>query len=182
MELPILIYGNKILEQPGQDVDKEYPNLPELIQNMFDTMYKASGIGLAAHQIGVPIRLFVIDISHYKEADASLKDFKKVFINSEIIEVEGEEKSVEEGCLSVPGIHFDIKRAPKVKLKYLDENFVEHEEWFDSLAARCIQHEHDHTQGIMFTKKASAFSRKLSESKLKNIVKGKFQTNYKYKL
>lgn len=182
MELPILIYGNKILEQPGQTIDKEYPNLPELIENMFETMAKASGIGLAAHQIGLPIRLFIIDIRHYKEGDEKLADFKKVFINSEIVETEGEEESFEEGCLSVPGVHFDITRAPKIKLKYFDESFVEHEEWFDNLPARCIQHEHDHTQGMLMTKRASAFSRRMSETKLKNVAKGKFQTNYKYKL
>lgn len=182
MELPILIYGNKILEQPGQTIDKEYPDLQELINNMFETMAAASGIGLAAHQIGIPIRLFIVDIRQYNKEDEKYKEFKKVFINSEIVEVEEEETSVEEGCLSIPGVKFTITRATKVKLKYFDEIFIEHEEWFDDIAARCIQHEHDHTQGILFTKKASAFSRTLNQSKLKNIVKGKFLANYKYKL
>jgi len=178
MQLPILIYGNKILEKPGQTIDKEYPSLSELISNMFETMSAANGIGLAAHQIGLPIRLFLVNI----KGDEKIKDFKKVFINSEIIETDEEEESSEEGCLSIPGVHFTITRAAKIKLKYLDDNFIEHEEWFDGLAARCIQHEHDHTQGILFTKKASAFSRTLNQSKLKNIVKGKFLANYKYKL
>lgn len=182
MKLPVYIYGNKILEKSGELVTKDYPELSVLIENMFETMYAASGIGLAAHQIGLPLRLFVIDITNYKEGDTNLKEFKKVFINSEIIE-EGEEiTSVEEGCLSVPGIHFNVKRPSKIKLKYFDGNFVEHEEWFDGLAARCIQHEHDHTQGILFTKKTSALSRQLSSSKLKNIEKGNFSANYKYKM
>ena len=104
-----------------------------------------------------------------------------MFINSEIIEEDGEEESFSEGCLSIPGIHEEIKRKPKIKLKYFDENFVEHEEWFDGLAARCIQHEHDHTNGILITKKISAFRRRMIQSKLNNIVKRNFSTTYKYK-
>lgn len=182
MILPIYIYGNKILEQPGQVVDKEYPNLNELIENMFETMTAASGIGLAAHQIGLPLRLFIVDIRHYAQGDAALTDFKKVFINSEVIETEGEPSLFEEGCLSIPGIHVKIPRPPKIKLKYQDENFVEHEEWFDGLPARCILHEHDHTEGIMFTKKLSPIRMRLLASKLKTIAKEKFVTNYRYKL
>jgi len=182
MILPIQIYGNKVLTQPGTSIDKNYPELSKLIEDMFETMYASSGIGLAAHQIGLPIKLFIVDISHYKEGDEKLKLFKKVFINSEILEYSGEEESINEGCLSFPGIDFNIKRKPIIKLKYLDENFVEHEETFDGLAARCIQHEHDHTQGILFTHRASSLSRSLMRSKLENVEKGKFQTNYKYKI
>jgi len=182
MILPIHIYGTKVLTKPGIDINKDYPDLSKLIEDMFETMYASGGIGLAAHQIGIPIKLFVIDITNYKEGDEKLKDFKKVFINSEIIEFSGEEHSIGEGCLSFPGIHFDIKRKPVIKLKYLDENFIEHEEIFDGLASRCIQHEHDHTQGIVFTHRASPLNRSLMKSKLEKITKGNFLTNYKYKL
>ena len=182
MILPIQIYGTKVLTEPGAVIDKDYPGLSQLIEDMFETMYASSGIGLAAHQIGIPIKLFVIDITNYKEGDEKLKDFKKVFINSEIIEFSGEEDSIEEGCLSFPGIHFNIKRKTTIKLKYLDENFIEHEEIFDGLASRCIQHEYDHTNGILFTNRATPFNRSLMKSKLENVVKGNFLTNYKYKL
>lgn len=181
MILPIYIYNDSLLSQPGVAIDNTYPDLNTLIDNMFETMRHASGIGLAAHQIGLPIRLFVVDISMYKEGDASLENFKKVFINSEIIEEGEEEESLEEGCLSLPGIHEAIKRKTKIKLKYLDENFVEHEEWFEGLAARCIQHEHDHTNGILFTKKISSFRRKMIQSKLDQLIKRNFSTNYKNK-
>lgn len=182
MILPIQIYGTKVLTEPGVAIDKDYPELSKLIEDMFETMYASGGIGLAAHQIGLPIKLFVIDITNYKEGDEKLKDFKKVFINSEILELNGDEQGVDEGCLSFPGIQFNIKRKPIIKLKYQDENFVEHEEIFDGLAARCIQHEHDHTNGILFTNRATPFNRSLAKSKLENIVKGNFLTNYKYKL
>ncbi len=181
MELPIYIYNDKILSEPGQAIDSSYPNVYQLITDMFETMYAANGIGLAAHQIGQPIKLFVVDLSSYFEHDEKLKDFKKVFINSEILEDNGEEKIMNEGCLSLPGVHIDIKRKEKIKLKYLDENFIEHEEWFDGLAARCIQHEHDHTNGIIFINHISLSERVLLQNKLRQIVKRKFSTNYKYK-
>lgn len=181
MILPIYIYNDSLLSLPGEAIDNTYPELTTLIENMFETMYNAGGIGLAAHQIGLPIRLFVVDITHYKEGDPTLIEFKKVFINSEIVEEEGEDESIEEGCLSIPGIHELITRKPKIKLKYLDENFVEHEEWFEGLAARCILHEHDHTNGILFTKKISSFRRKMIQGKLNQIIKRNFSPNYKYK-
>jgi peptide deformylase len=182
MKLPIYIYNDKVLTQPGKTIEKDHNNLAQLIEDMFETMYGAGGIGLAAHQIGLPLRLFVIDISHYGEGDESLKEFKKVFINSEVIEEEGEEIEITEGCLSLPGLHVGVKRKPKIKLKYFDENFVEHEEWFEGLAARCIQHEHDHTNGVLFLNRISALRRRLMQGKLQQIVKRNFSTNYKYKL
>lgn len=182
MILPIYIYNDKILSQAGNGIDKNYPNLTQLVQDMFETMYAANGIGLAAQQVGLLIRLFVVDITHYKEGDEALNEFKKVFINSEIIEEDGEEYSIEEGCLSVPALRLDIKRKPKVRLKYLDENFIEHVEWFEGLAARCIQHEHDHTNGILFLQRAIPLHRKMIKGKLQDIVKRKFSTNYKYKI
>ena len=182
MKLPIYIYNDKVLNQVGDTVDRDYPNLNQLISDMFDTMYGASGIGLSAHQIGIPLRLFIIDLTHYKNGDESLKDFKKVFINSEIIEEEDEEVKIKEGCLSLPDLQLEIKRKSKLKLKYLDDNFVEHEEWFEGLAARCIQHEHDHTNGILFLKRVPALRIRLLQNKLKKIVKRNFSTNYKYKI
>lgn len=182
MKLPIYIYNDKVLVQVGDTVNKDYPNLSQLILDMFDTVVGASGIGLSAHQIGIPIRLFVVDITCYKEADENLDVFKKVFINSEIIEEDGEEAEIKEGCLSLPGLHLEIKRRSKVKLKYLDENFNEHEEWFEGLAARCIQHEHDHTNGVLFLKRVPELRRRLIQGKLQKIMKRNFSTNYKYKI
>lgn len=182
MILDIYIYNEPILSKSGEIVTHDYPNLKELIDNMFETMYQASGIGLAAQQIGKPLRLFVIDIGHYNKGDESLKDFKKVFINSEVLEVDGEDHTMTEGCLSFPGLEVEVTRKTKVRLKYLDENFVEHDEWFDGLAARCIQHEHDHTQGNTFLLRTTAFNRKMLSGKLNDIKKRNFSTNYKYKL
>lgn len=178
---PIVIYNDSILTLPGEEIDNTYENLSTLIEDMFETMYEASGIGLAAHQVGLPIKLFIIDLIPYKEGDETLKDFKKIFINAEIVEEEGEEFAATEGCLSIPGIHEEIKRKPKIRLKYLDENFVQHDEWFEGLAARCIQHEYDHTNGILFTKKISSFRRRLIQGKLNDIIKRNFLPNYKYK-
>ena len=130
----------------------------------------------------MPIRLFVVDITNYSEADEKLESFKKVFINSEILESSEEIDSFEEGCLSVPAIRFNVKRPKKIRVRYLDENFVEYDEWFDGLPARCIQHEHDHTLGILFMQKTTALSRRLAQGKLRDIVKRNFSTNYKYKV
>lgn len=180
MILPIYIFGQTVLTIPGEEIKPNTLPLDKIIPDMFESMYAAGGIGLAAHQVGFPIKLFIVDVSHYTSGDESLKDFKKIFINSEIIEEGDEEKESNEGCLSFPGLHLDIKRKTKIKLRYLDENFVQHEEWFDGLAARCILHEHDHTQGLLFIKKIHPLRRRLIESKLKDIIKGNFSTNYKY--
>jgi peptide deformylase len=181
MILPIYVYPESVLKQKGELVKSDYPDLKKLTDDMFETMYAAHGIGLAAQQIGLALQLFVIDISHYKEGDEELKDFKKVFINTEILETSDGIRDVEEGCLSFPGLHINIKRPEKIRIKYFDENFIEHDEWFDSLAARCILHEYDHTQGIVFTDKIDGLRRTLIKSKLDKIVKRKFLTNYKIK-
>jgi peptide deformylase len=117
MILPIYAYGEKVLNSKGDNIDASYPNLSDIIENMFETMRQANGIGLAAQQVGLDIKLFVIDLTDYSEVDPELKDFKKVFINSEIIEEEGEEKEIQEGCLSLPGLQLEIKRKPKIKIK-----------------------------------------------------------------
>lgn len=182
MILPIHIYGHPILNKSGITLVKDYPNLSELIQNMFETMYQASGIGLAAQQIGLPIKLFVVDITHYAQGDEALKDFKKVFINSQIIETGDEDHTVNEGCLSFPGLEVSVTRKRKVRIKYLDENFIEYDEWYDGLAARCIQHEHDHVEGCTFLLRTTPVERALLQRQLKDIKKGNFITNYKYKM
>lgn len=181
MVLPIYTYGQSVLNTKGEKITKDYPNLNVLIEDMFETMKQAAGIGLAAQQIGLPIKLFVIDLSDYGKVDEALIGFRKVFINSEIIETSEEERSFEEGCLSFPGFQIDIKRPERLKLRYVNENFEEKEEWFDGLAARCIMHEHDHTEGITFIKKIGNLQRKMLEGKLKIILKQNFSTNYKVK-
>lgn len=181
MILPITIYPDKILKTKGEIVKQDHPNLKELVDNMFETMYAASGIGLAAQQISLPLQLFVVDITHYSKGDGRLKDFKKVFINTEILETSEEIRDVEEGCLSFPALRVNVKRPERIRIKYYDENFNEYDEWFDELAARCILHEYDHTHGIVFTDRIDGLRRTLIKSKLDKIVKRKFLTNYKTK-
>ncbi len=159
-------------------IDSSYPELSAVIENMFETMHQANGIGLAAQQIGLDIKLFAIDLTDYGEVDPDLKDFKKVFINSEILEFSEETMSSEEGCLSFPGVYFAVQRPTKVKLKYLDENFEQKEEWFDGLSARCIQHEHDHTEGVTFLKYMSPIRKNMMQSKLKNILTRNFNASF----
>ena len=181
MILPIYTYGEKVLNSKGNRIGSAYPNINSIIENMFETMRQANGIGLAAQQIGLDIKLFVIDLTDYSEVDPELKDFKKVFINSEIIETSEETMIAEEGCLSFPGLYFKVERPTKVKLKYLDENFEEKEEWFEGLSARCIQHEHDHTEGITFLNHMSPLKRNIMQSKLKKILSKNFNTSFKVK-
>ena len=181
MILPIYAYGEKVLNSKGDNIDDSYPNLSDIIDNMFETMRQANGIGLAAQQIGLDIKLFVIDLTDYSEVDPELKDFKKVFINSEILELSEETMVAEEGCLSFPGIYFKVQRPTKVKLRYLDENFQEKEEWFDGLSARCVQHEHDHTEGVTFLKYMSPIRKNMMQNKLNNILKRNFNSAFKVK-
>ncbi len=181
MILPIYTYGQNVLNTKGEQITKDYPNLNVLIEDMFQTMKQAFGIGLAAQQIGLPIKLFVIDLTEYGKVDESLKDFKKVFINSDITETSDERREFEEGCLSFPGMHINVTRPERVKLKYMNENFEEKEEWFEGIAARCVMHEHDHTQGITFIKQIGNVQKMMLEGKLKIISKQNFSTNYKVK-
>lgn len=178
MILPIYTYGEKVLNTRGETIDSSYPDLSTVIENMFETMHQANGIGLAAQQIGLDIKLFVIDLTDYGEVDPELKDFKKVFINSEILDFSEEKMGSEEGCLSFPGVYFTVQRPIKVKLRYLDENFEQKEEWFEGLSARCIQHEHDHTEGVTFLKYMSPIRKNMMQSKLKNILTRNFNTSF----
>ncbi len=191
MILPIYLYGHSVLRKIGENITPNYPELKKLIADMFDTMYAAKGVGLAAPQVGHAINLFIVDASPYvddeddemsSEEKKALKTFKKVFINTEILEESGTEWKFNEGCLSIPKLREDIVRKPTIKIKYLDEYFKEHTETFVGIAARIIQHEYDHTQGVLFTDKISAFRKKIITKKLSDISKGLVIPNYKYKL
>jgi len=185
MILPIRAYGDPVLRKKGEDISPEYPNLKELIENMFETMHQAHGIGLAAPQIGLGIRLFVVDVTpfvedeDYEDIKGELQDFKKVFINAKIIEREGEELKFNEGCLSIPAIHEDVARPETITIEYFDENFVKHIDTFSDIRARVIQHEYDHIEGILFTDKLSSLKKKLLKGKLNKISNGEIEVNYK---
>jgi len=186
MILPIVAYGDPVLKKKAKPITEAYPNLPTLIENMFETMYGARGLGLAAPQIGLPIRLFLVDASPFAEDNeytpeeqAVFKGFKKAFINAEILEEEGEEWPFNEGCLSIPGVTEDVFRKPTITIRYQDEQFKEHTETYDGLIARVIQHEYDHIEGILFTDKLSSLKKRLIKGKLSNISKGKTDAEYR---
>ena len=186
MILPIVAYGDPVLKKKAIDISKEYPNLDVLLENMFETMYNAFGVGLAAPQIGLPIRLFLVDTRPFaedeeltKEEQEVLNGFKRVFINAKIIKEEGSEWAFNEGCLSIPDIREDVFRQPKITIDYVDENFKSHTEEFNGLVARVIQHEYDHIEGILFTDKLSSLKKRLIKGKLANISKGKIDVEYR---
>jgi peptide deformylase len=186
MILPIRAYGDPVLKKVAKDIEPGHPGLEQLIADMFETMYEANGVGLAAPQIGQSIRLFVVDASPFAEdedgkptEEAHLKDFKKVFINPYIVEEEGEEWGFEEGCLSIPGIREEVFRAERIVLQYQDEHFKEHEEEFGGFAARVIQHEHDHLDGVLFTDHLAPLRQRLLQGRLRDIGRGKCDARYK---
>ncbi len=182
MTLPILAYGDPILKRPCAEIDPDYTGLSELIDNMFETLYEAKGVGLAAPQIGESIRLFVIDTSPFAEQNEELqhlKDFKRVFINPEIIEESGEEWEFNEGCLSIPEIREPVSRRSRVRIVYDDADFEEQEETLDGLAARVVQHEYDHIEGILFTDRLTPLKKRLLKGRLKDIAQGKVDVDYK---
>ena len=182
MKYPIIAYGDPVLRKKATAIEpEEYPNIKELVENMFETMYAAHGVGLAAPQVGMSMRLFVVDASVFSDDEPDLKDFKKVFINASILEETGEEWGFNEGCLSIPDIREDVYRKPVVKLSYYDEEWKHHEESFKGLAARVIQHEYDHIEGKLFTDKLSPLRKRLIEKKLNDISKGMVDVDYKMK-
>ncbi len=188
MILPIIAYGDPVLRKVSVDIDKDYPNLDELIENMKETMINANGVGLAAPQIGKAIRLFIINATPFSEDDELepeerefLASFDKVFINAKIIKEEGDDWAFNEGCLSIPDINEDVFRQEKINVEYLDENFEKHTAVFDGLAARVFQHEYDHIEGILFTDKISSLKKRLIKKKLENISKGKINPKYRMK-
>ncbi len=181
MILPIVAYGDPVLKREADEIDKDYPGLAEFIENMWETMYNAEGVGLAAPQVGKSIRLFTVDCSPFEEDEPSLKNFKKLFINPIILEEEGKEWTFNEGCLSIPSIREDVSRKPKITIEYYDENWELKEETYEGLAARVIQHEYDHIEGILFTDKINPLKKRLINSKLNNISKGNVKVTYRMK-
>lgn len=175
MKLPIIAYGDPVLKKVCVDIDETYPDLQQLINNMWDTMYNASGVGLAAPQIGLAIRLFIVDTKADEEEDV----FKKVFINAQILEETGEAWAFNEGCLSIPEVREDVMRKPNILIRYYDENWKLHEEKITGFAARVIQHEYDHIEGKLFTDKLSLLRKQMLKGKLDNISKGNVHTDYK---
>jgi len=188
MKLPVIAYGDPILRKIGVNIDDDYPNIQQLIADMKETMYHARGVGLAAHQIGKAIRLFVVDTVPFAEDDELkpkeqdfLKQFNRVFINAQIIEETGELWAFNEGCLTIPDIREDVYRHGTIKINYFDENFEEHTDVISGIAARVVQHEYDHIEGILFTDKLSSLKKRLLKKKLDNISKGKIDVDYKMK-
>ncbi|WP_109832431.1 peptide deformylase [Reichenbachiella versicolor] len=179
MIYPIVMYGDPVLKKVAVEIEEGEMDVKQLAEDMFETMYQASGIGLAAPQIGKSIRMFIVDGSPIEEE--GMEDFKKVFINPEIVWEEGEKWAFEEGCLSIPGVREDVMRQPKLCINYLDTDFVEHEEEFDGMKARIIQHEFDHIDGVLFTDYLSPFKKRILKGKLSNISKGKCDADYKIK-
>lgn len=181
MILPIVAFGTPVLKQQGKEISKDYPGLDDLIENMFETMYEANGVGLAAPQIGLAIRLFIVDGSPFEEDEPDMKDFQKVFINPEIIAEEGEEWDFNEGCLSIPHVREDVSRKPKITIRYQDEDFETVEEEYDGVKARIIQHEYDHIEGVLFTDYLSPLKKRLLKRKLNDIAKGNIRVDYRMK-
>lgn len=181
MVLPVVAYGSPILRKNAQDISPDYPELNNLISDMWETMYASSGVGLAAPQINKSIRLFVIDASPFADEDSKADGFKKVFINANIVERTGDEWVFNEGCLSLPEIREDVSRPAKVRIKYLDEKFQPHDDVYEGIIARIIQHEYDHLDGILFVDRLSNLRKILLKRKLSDISQGKVQTSYKMK-
>lgn len=179
MIYPIYVYGHPILRRKSEDIDKNYEGLNEFIENMFETMYRAEGVGLAAPQVGKNIRIFIVDGTAYAEDEPQLEGFKKVFINAHIIEKDGEIIPMNEGCLSIPNIREDVDRESRIRIQYYDQNWEFNDEVMEGFKARIIQHEYDHLDGIMFTDKVSPIRRRLLKGKLVSLSKGKFDADYK---
>ncbi len=187
MILPIVAYGDPVLKKEAEDIPADYPNLKELIANMFETMEGASGVGLAAPQVGLSIRLFIVDTSPFVDDEEDdkelleLRGFRRVFINPIILDEEGEKWNFNEGCLSIPGIREDVSRKPKITIEYYDEQFNLKEETYEGLRARVIQHEYDHIDGILFTDRLNPLRKQLLRKRLENITKGIVDVDYRMK-
>ncbi|MCL4109472.1 UNVERIFIED_CONTAM: hypothetical protein GTU68_037737 [Idotea baltica] len=171
MILPIVAYGHPVLRKPAEEITADYPGLSQLLEDMFETMYNAKGVGLAAPQIGKPIRIFIVD-------EESMDGWKKIFINPQMMEETGEEWGFDEGCLSIPDVIEEVFREEDILIRYQDENFKTHEERFSGLKARIIQHEYDHLEGKLFTDYVKGIRKQLIKSKLGKISKGKYTTFY----
>lgn len=181
MILPIYGYGYPVLRKKAEPISADYPELSQLIENMWETMYEASGVGLAAPQVGRSIRLFVVDTVQTMQEGQENLGIKKAFINAQKLDETGELWSYEEGCLSIPNIQGDVERPPQLRIRYLDEEFREHEEIFTGMNARVIQHEYDHIEGVLFTEHLKPIKKRLIKRKLENIRKGKAKAEYRMK-
>lgn len=182
MILPIYTYGQPVLRKEAVDITPDYPNLKTLIADMFETMYRSDGVGLAAPQIGKAIRLAVITLDSLKDDFPEYAGFNKAYINPHILEVDNTKtESMEEGCLSLPGIHEPVRRPTRIRVKYLDEDFNEHDEWVEGFLARVMQHEFDHLDGHVFIDRISPLRKQMIRSKLNALLKGKVSCNYKIK-
>lgn len=179
MIYPIVIYGSQTLRNPNQKLTPDYPDLKKLVDDMFLTLGDTGGVGLAAPQIGKNLSLFIVDCTPYAEEHPELADYRRVFINAEIYESSEQTELFNEGCLSLPGLYEDVRRPVSIRMRYVDENFVEHDELFEGLPARVIQHEYDHIEGKVFTDRLSPLRRSLLKGKLLNFSKGKYRANYK---
>jgi peptide deformylase len=179
MTYPIVIYGHPILRKVAVEIDKEYPELDKLIEDLFETMYFSEGLGLAAPQTGKSIRIFVIDGKPAAEDEPALADFKRAFINAHITERCGDLQPMNEGCLSIPNLREEVLRESHIRINYYDENWEYHDEVFEGYKARIIQHEYDHLEGILFTDKVNPLRRRLLKGKLTAISKGQFEVSYK---
>lgn len=181
MIYPIVVYGSPALRNVNKNIDRDYPQVGKLTEDMFETMYAAEGVGLAAPQIGINIRLFVVDISPWGDKEPEVAGFRRAFINPEIYWRSDDEALFCEGCLSIPGINEDVSRPSTIKMRWLDENFEQCDEEFSGRAARVIQHEYDHLEGILFTDKLSPLRRTLLKGKLAGFSKGKYAASYRTK-
>ena len=181
MIYPIVIYGSQVLRNKSENITPDYPDFKKLVEDMFLTLEEAEGVGLAAPQIGKNIRLFIVDCTPWGEDDPSLADYRKVFVNAEIYERSEETSLFEEGCLSLPGLHENVRRPVRIRMRYLDENFVEHDEEFTGRPARVIQHEYDHIEGLVFTDNLSPLRRNLIKNKLQKMARGSYRAAYKTK-
>ena len=181
MIYPIVIYGSQILRNESVDITPDYPELKKLIDDMWTTLAEAEGVGLAAPQIGKNIRLFIVDCTPWGEDDPTLAEYRKVFINAQIYERSEETSLFEEGCLSLPGLHENVRRPVTIRMRYLDENFEEHDEEFTGKPARVIQHEYDHIEGMVFTDHLSPLRRNLIKNKLQKMARGSYRAAYKTK-
>lgn len=179
MIYPIVIYGHPVLKKVAEDIDKDYPDLKQFIDDMFESMYVSDGLGLAAPQLGKSIRIFVIDGEPVAEDAPEMAGFKKAFINAHITERSGEKVIMSEGCLSIPNLHEDVSRESKIRIEYYDENWEFHDEEYEGYKARVIQHEYDHLDGILYVDRVSQIRKRLIKGKLNAIMKGKFDVDYK---
>ena len=182
MILPIYTYGQAVLKKEAEEIDSSYEGLEQLIKDMFETLRKAEGVGLAAPQVGLPIRLAVVDLDVISDDQPEFKGYFKTYINPYIEETDGAMEPYEEGCLSFPGIHEKVNRPARVRVSWQDENFVEHDEWFDGFPARVLQHEIDHLDGKCFIDRMSPLRRQMNKKALSSIAAGKFNCDYKVKI